>query len=644
VLIAGLVAAALAGAGADPAPLSVRITSPLGRSGISGAVRIVARVEHPQEIPVQQVKFFVNKTLVGEDREGPVYAVEWVDDNPFLAAAVEVEVTDTSGRSARDLVSLTPFEFVETAEVLSVLLEATVQDRHGRFINGMAPAGFLLHEDGVRQQLEVVRPETLRATYVMLVDSSQSMSRREDFLRAAAARLMRYLHPDDRVMVIPFSRTLGSITGPTADPVTVGDALATIQPKGGTAIFDALVSVAGLVGKRDGRHVIVLVSDGYDEHSTSSIDDAVRAVQASGATTYVIGVGGVAGISLKGEQLLRRIAADTGGRAFFPFRESELPQVHDRVASDVAHRYLITYTPTNQRIDGTWRSVELKTADPALVVRTRPGYYAPKPPPVRATLEFTATDDRREYLDVVREDLVVVEDGVAQEVDAFFEATSPVSIVMVIDESGSMRRAAEGVKAAARSFVDAIRDEDKLATIRFSDTVVLAHDLTLFRSDARQAIDEYTPRGGTALYDALVEALGRLRRLEGRRVVVLMTDGRDENNAGTGPGSLASFDEVMNRARESGAVVYTIGLGTNLDRDKLQQIADLTGGEAYFPATVEALAADYARVVENLRRRYVISYNSTNTTRNGAWRTVSIESKRPGIRVTSAGGYFAPGK
>ncbi len=374
----------------------------------------------------------------------------------------------------------------------------------------------------------------------------------------------------------------------------------------------------------------------------ASVEEAIAALQQRSATAYVIGVGGVAGISLRGERMLRRLAAETGGRAFFPWREEELPIVHDRVAADVANRYVITYTPRNQQVDGTFRRISLATTTPGLTVRARPGYFAPRPPPVRPTIEFTATDSSRQYLDLTREDLAVTEDGVAQQVEAFFEATSPVSIMLVLDESGSMRKSADGVKAAAQSFVKALRDQDKLAVIRFSDRPVLAHDLTLFRSDALKAIDEYTANGGTALYDAIHDALGRLKRVEGRRVVVALTDGRDENNAGTGPGSLLSFEELMAGIKDVDALVYAIGLGGNVDRARLEQIASTTGGDAYFPDSVEALAADYARIVENLRRRYVISYESTNSTRNGAWRKVEIRSPRGELRFASRGGYFAP--
>jgi Ca-activated chloride channel family protein len=625
-------------------PFSVQITSPLGRTGVAGAVRIVARVSHEKNVTVQTVRFFVNDRLVGEDPNGPVYAVEWTDDNPFAATAIAVEAIDAAGRTVRDTVKLEPFEFIETAEVLSVLLEATVQDATGRFVAGMSDTGFVLTEDGVRQRLDVVRPEVLPATYTLLVDSSNSMARRVDFLREAAARLSTHLRPQDRMLVVPFSRTLGPITGPTSDKATVAEAVTAIQPRGGTAIADALSDTAKLIGGIEGRHAIVLLTDGYDEHSKASLESALVAVQSTGATVYVIGVGGVAGISLKGERLLKQIAAATGGRAFFPSREEELPTVHDRVASDVANRYLLTYTPSNQRVDGAWRAVSLATADPLFKVRVKPGYFAPKPPPVRPTIEFTVTGMDRDDGDITRDDLTLVEDGVSQSIDTFHEVTAAVSIVMAIDESGSMRPAAEAVKAAARSFVGALRDSDKLAVMRFADRAELVHDLTLFRSEALKAIDDYTPRGGTALFDALHGALARLTRVEGRRVVVLLTDGRDENNAGTGPGSLVRFEEVLGELREANAIVYTIALGSRVDQPRLEQIARESGGEAYFPALVDDLARDYARIVENIRRRYVVGYTSTNSTRNGAWRAVEIRARQEGARVTSRGGYFAPDK
>jgi hypothetical protein len=89
-------------------------------------------------------------------------------------------------------------------------------------------------------------------------------------------------------------------------------------------------------------------------------------------------------------------------------------------------------------------------------------------------------------------------------------------------------------------------------------------------------------------------------------------------------------------------LVFSIGLGTNVDRAVLERFAVDSGGEAYFPETADDLAADYARVVENLRRRYTISYTSTNSTRDGAWRAVQIGMPGATAQVASRGGYFAP--
>jgi VWFA-related protein len=282
------------------------------------------------------------------------------------------------------------------------------------------------------------------------------------------------------------------------------------------------------------------------------------------------------------------------------------------------------------------------TTAPEYKVRTREGYLAPKPPPVHPELEFVITDAEQRYVDLSADDLVVVEDGVEQSIDAFHEAVAPVSIVLALDESGSMRKSAEAVVAAAHAFVGALRPEDSLAPLLFADQVLINHDLTKDRDAANKAIDGYLANGGTALYDALSDSLVRLKRVEGRRAIVVLTDGRDENNPGTAPGSVRTLDDVMALVKETDAVIFAIGLGTKVDRPLLERLARLSGGQAYFPVEVSELRDQYRRIVENMRRRYVLSYTSTNIARNGAWRDVQIRSRTSEIVVTSRGGYFAP--
>jgi VWFA-related protein len=320
----------------------------------------------------------------------------------------------------------------------------------------------------------------------------------------------------------------------------------------------------------------------------------------------------------------------------------ELVSVYDTLTVDAQNRYLITYTPTNQKWDGLWRTISLKTFSPEHVIRTKTGYFAPKPPPIRPSLEFTVMDLQSQYIEISRDDLIVLEDDVEQKIENFQEAVNPVSIVLALDSSGSMKPSSEQVVAAARTFVDAVRPEDSLAVFVFADVSVLAHGLDKDRSSILDTIDRYKAEGGTALYDAMCDSFQLLRGVVGRRAVVVLTDGRDEDSPGTGPGSLRSYNEVLQLLHQTDATVFTVGLGPRIDAQRLQRLAELSGGQAYFPSDVSALRDQYARVLENLRRRYVLSYTSTNAAHDGKWRKVEIRAKTPGTRVTSRDGYFAP--
>jgi VWFA-related protein len=622
---------------------AVRITSPLGRSGTQGSIRIVAQIQPGQTGDVGPVRFFIDGQLFRTDIDGAPYVAEWVDENPFERREIAVAVSDALGHEVTDRIVLEPFDVVEEAQVTSVLVEAAVQDKNGRFLKSLSASAFSVLEDGVPQVLDLARHEAVGATFALLIDSSASMSRRLEFVQRTAGQLYNYMTPLDRAIVAPFSKQVLSITGPTDDRQTVADAIRAIGSSGGTAILDSVVQFSRSFPEGDGRRTIILITDGYDENSTSSVDEAIAALKAARVTVYALGIGGVAGVSLKGEKVLRRLAAETGGRVFLPSTESQLELVHTALVDEVQNRYLLTYTPANQTQDGKWRKIAVQLTDPTHRVTARPGYFAPKAPPVKPTIEFTATDPQGEYLSVSAEDLEIVEDDVAQRVETFHEASQPVSIILALDASGSMRRREADVIASARAFAAALRPEDKLAVMLFADGVTVLHDLTTNRAASSEAIDTYKTGGGTALYDGITEALARLERTEGRRVIVAMTDGRDENNPGTAPGSTHTFAEVRRQLKESGTTMFAIGLGTKVDSAPLQELANLSGGRALLPQDVSELGTEFQRVVEDLRRRYVIGYTSTNGARDGQWRNVTIALKSaPQVTLRSTGGYNAP--
>ena len=639
--VAGLPFVAAASAG-QAYGTAVRITSPLGRTGVPGVIRVVAQVTTDADRGVVPVHFFVDGTPIGEDLDGPPYAVEWTDENPYERRNIRVDVPGKDGDVLNDTVTLPPLEVIEETSVSSVLVEATVTDPDGKYVSWLAKDDFTLNEDGVAQPLDLVQLQEVPTTFTLLVDASQSLNLRMIMVRSAARRLASSLREGDRVIIAPFRTSVLSTTGPTDDPTTIEEAIGAIQSRGGTAILDALTTLPDLFSAVEGRHVVILITDGYDEQSKAPYDVAIRALQRMQATVYVVGIGGVAGISLRGETLLRRIATQMGGRAFFPIREAQLPDVHATVAADAFRRYLISYTPQNQDPDGTFRKITLATINPSYKIRTRDGYFAPAPPPVRPTIEFSAVAAGGGEPSLSAADVVVLENGVPQVIDSFEEALAPISVSMVLDTSGSMRRAMTTAQAAARSFVTALRPTDPLSLVRFSDTVVVEHEFSERRQTTLDAIDRLQATGGTALFDALHASIATLSKRDGRRAIVLLSDGRDENNPGTGPGSQHTLADVLAVLRESNTTVYAIGLGTNVDREALERITAMSGGSASFPVDATALEGEFRRVVDDLRRRYLLVYTSTNSVRDGAWREVRLSTTTPGVTIRSAGGFHAP--
>lgn len=627
------------------AETTIHITSPRGRTSFAGTVRIVAHVETPPGPggvpPGIAVRFLVDGALVGTAEAGPPYAVEWIDENPFEARDIVAEATDAAGVVARDTVRLPPFEIADRTEVTRVLLDAGVYDQAGRAVPEVGRAAFVVREDGVVQPIDVAVRRTLAMTVVLLVDNSQSMSRRMADVRRAAERLTRALRGDDRVIVAPFNARVGAITDSGADARTIADAIDAMRAGGGTAILDAVADAARLLDGTDGLRTVILITDGYDENSALDLRGALARVEATGATVYTVGIGGVSGMSLPGERLLRTLASSTGGRAYFPSSDSDLTTISRTVAADAASRYLISYTPTNQRRDGQWRAIAVDAGE-GLRVRTREGYRAALPPPIRPEIEFSLVNASRESVEIALDDFDVFESGVRQSPDAFQEAVDPVSLVLALDGSGSMRRAAESVRRTAADFIAAVRPADRLALVTFADAPRLAHVLGIDRRWSQGALAAYVPAGGTALYDGLWTSLQHLRPEPGRRAIVVLSDGRDEDGPGTAPGSTHTLAEVLALTREVGAAIFSIGLGERVDRSVLERLARESGGQAFLSRDPAELGAHFQLVVDNLRRRYIVSYTSTNPVNDGLWRTVDIRPRRDGLTVAAQGGYFAP--
>lgn len=628
-----------AAAGQEPA---LRLTSPMGRTGVAGTIRVVASLVSGSAGMPTHVRFQVDGRLLGDDTDGPPYDALWIDDNPFEPRTLSVEAEFASGMVLRDTRVLAPMPVSGSAEVRSIVVDTTVLDAQGRPVTDLLAAEFELREDSRLERLDIAAPQREPALFALLVDSSQSMASQGRNVRRAAGSLLTALAPEDSVVVAPFARGVLSVTGPTTDRRTALDAISAIAPSGGTAILDSLRAMAETLRPAQLRRAIVLMTDGYDEDSEAQGDAVIEALRDGGITLYVIGIGGIAGMSLKGEHLLTRMAAASGGRAWFPRDLRRLGGIYEAIVSDVHHKYLLVYTPSNQARDGTWRAIDIQVRRAGVTVRARPGYAAPSPSPIRASLEFSAVSLDQAAEALTAERLIVREQGVQQQIDVFEEAVLPVTIMLALDSSGSMRRSAAAAQQAAREFILALRPEDELGMLTFADVVSHIHAPTLQRDWSLKAVEGYVTGGGTALNDAVHEALTSVSAVkDGRRAIVLVTDGRDENASSNGPGSLRQWSEVLALLRSSEAVVYAVGVGSRVDRGRLQELADFSGGEAYFAADGTTLAANYGRIVDALRRRYVVGWESTNRTPGGGWRPVEITAGDRMV-VRSRAGYFPP--
>ena len=270
--------------------------------------------------------------------------------------------------------------------------------------------------------------------------------------------------------------------------------------------------------------------------------------------------------------------------------------------------------------------------------------------------------------DLQQKDFHVFENGRPQVLDRFSAERRPLRIAIALDTSLSM----EGDKlrsaiASAVAFLPVLQPGDEGLVIGFSDGVEVLQDLTSDRAKLESAIRSVEAKGGTTLYDAIYSASERLAAFDGRRVLVLLSDGRDEASNGLEPGSLHTLEEARDRALRNEVMVFAIGLGRYLAHDAkelgddpkahalemdfygrqalatiITSLAETTGGAAVFAPGVGQLRRSFERVAEDLRHQYLLAYPSDDKKHDGKWREIKVTVDRPGVSLTNRKGYFAP--
>jgi Ca-activated chloride channel family protein len=287
---------------------------------------------------------------------------------------------------------------------------------------------------------------------------------------------------------------------------------------------------------------------------------------------------------------------------------------------------------------------------PLVVVRAEPAVQ----PVFKSGIDLvsfgvTAVDRKGNLItDLSRDDFEVFEDARRQTIKYFTRGLGDAEgaaahLGLMLDTSGSMEQELKLARSAAVKFLNLLPEAEDVTLVDFDTEVRVTR---YPQRDFARLIERIRMRksdGWTALYDALGVYLDGADGREGRTILVMYTDGADSR-------SRLTYANIMDLLKASQVTVYAVGLVERTGslrselRMRIQQMVEATGGQAFFPSELKDLDASYEKVLAEIKAQYQLGYASTNTAPDGTWRKVEIKVKRPGIKLRSRKGYFAPYK
>jgi len=267
------------------------------------------------------------------------------------------------------------------------------------------------------------------------------------------------------------------------------------------------------------------------------------------------------------------------------------------------------------------------------------------------SLNVTVMDAMNHYVtDLDENDFSVFEDGVKQDLSFFTRKQQPIAMSLLLDSSASMEDKMTTLQQAATNFVHRLKSNDLAQVIDFDSRVSIKQSFTSSQNDLQSAIQQTTAGGSTSLYNAVYIALKELAKVKAagdedvrRQSIVLFSDGEDTS-------SLISFDEVLDLAKRSDTAIFTIALRGADTQSKgfheaefvMRQLAQETGGRAFFPVKIDDLNGVYSEIADELASQYTLGYTSKNAKRDGAYRRIVVRVNRPSSVPRTKQGYYAP--
>ena len=268
-----------------------------------------------------------------------------------------------------------------------VSLNVTVTDASNHYVTDLAENEFSVFEDGVKQNLTFFSRRQQPIALSLLLDSSASMEQHIGTLQTAATNFIKKLKPNDIAQVIDFDSRVEIRQGFTGNQADLQTAIEQTNAGGSTSLHNAIyIALKELrkvkaVSEEDvRRQALIVFSDGEDTSSLVSFEEVLDLAKRSETAIYAIALRGN-DVQAKGfreaEFVMRTLAQETGGRAFFPARIEDLAGVYTQIADELASQYTLGYTSANQRRDGAWRRLVVQVSRANITPRTKKGYYAP---------------------------------------------------------------------------------------------------------------------------------------------------------------------------------------------------------------------------------------------------------------------------
>lgn len=260
-------------------------------------------------------------------------------------------------------------------------------------------------------------------------------------------------------------------------------------------------------------------------------------------------------------------------------------------------------------------------------------------------LDVVVTGPSHPFLpELTADDFAVYEDGVQQQVTFFSRNdVTGLTFVLLLDASTSIGGSERAIRKASDNLVRGMTPRDEAAVVVFSDEILTSTPFTRFSKPLQKAIKSLYPNGSTALYDAVMHALDKLAPTDGRKSLIVFTDGTDSSPMKGG--SKSSAGEVVAAAKLSEVTIYTVGFianGSGVNASFLETLAGETGGRAFFPANAEHLSRSFASIEQELHTSYSVAYVPSKKIQDAQWRQVEVKLPRYDTMIArTRSGYYA---